>query len=101
MDILQRFLDRVPSTYYQHILELELSTRSTKGWPTEDYCRTDAVVSLLAGCNRLQNLTLELDGALANHVIPAFSHLPYVKQLSISNCASEEERPLYVLLLSH
>lgn len=94
LEALQRFLDHVPSAYHQHILELDLSTRNTRDSPTEDYCRTDAVVSLLSGCNRLQNLTLELDGALANYIIPAFSHLPYIKQLSISNCAPEEERPL-------
>lgn len=97
-EALQRFLDAVPRIYYQHIIELDLSTQATGCLPAGSHPRTDAVVSLLSGCSRLQNLSLKLDGSLANHVIPTFSQLPHLKQLSINNCAAEEETPLYVYM---
>ncbi|KAF7969979.1 hypothetical protein HWV62_25468 [Athelia sp. TMB] len=93
-EALQRFLERVPSTYYQHILQLSLSTEASGNLPAKPHPRTDAVVSLLSGCIRIQDLTLHLDGALANHAIPTFSNLPSLKHLAISNCAPEEEKPI-------
>lgn len=95
-EALRRFLDRVPRSYYQHILKLDISTLAVGTLPVKAHPRTDAVLSLLDGTPRLRQLSLHLDGGLANHVIPTFSKLAHLKQLSISNCGSEEKMPMYV-----
>jgi hypothetical protein len=52
------------------------------------------VVSLLTACPRLQQLALRTAGSLDKYLISCFSHLPDLKQLSISNCEKEDKSPL-------
>jgi len=56
--------------------------------------RTDTLVLLLQHCVNLQQLSLQLSGGLAKHVIPYFSRLVNLKQLSISNWDSERNAPM-------
>lgn len=97
-EALKGFLTHVPRSYFHHIQRLDLSTMiskpTTAAYTDTPHPRTDAVVSLLSSCSRLEYLSLELSGGLARHAIPCFSHLPVLKELSISNWGPEESMPM-------
>lgn len=91
-------MDNVPYSYLRHIQELDLCTRSDNtatSTPTE----TEMVIALLTACPALTKLALRMAGSLDKAVISPFAHLPKLKQLTIANCAPDEQLPLYVVLL--
>lgn len=101
---MQRFLDNVPRSYFRHIQGLDLCTQSSDGYQefaanTSLRAQTDAVISFLIACPRLEQLALRLAGSLDKGVITSFSYLPSLKRLTIANCCEEDKAPLYVLPL--
>jgi hypothetical protein len=97
-ETLQCFLAHVPRSYYRYIHQLDICTTLTipakVAFAENATLRTDAVVSLLGDCINLQKLSLQLSGGLARHAIPCFTSLHNLKELSISNCASEWTTPM-------
>jgi hypothetical protein len=97
-ETLQCFLAHVPRSYYRYIHQLDICTTLTMpakvAFAENPTLRTDAVVSLLGDCINLQKLSLQLNGGLARHAIPCFTGLHNLKELSISNCASEWTTPM-------
>lgn len=89
---MQCFLAHVPKYYCRHVQQLDICT-TMNTWVSGPHPRTDAVVSLLNECTRLEMLSLQLCGSLALHVIPCFSRLEHLRELSVSNCGPD---PLYV-----
>ena len=98
-EVLRRFLEDVPRSYYCHIEELEVNTQSknnTGNVPPRD--RADALIALLSATFRIHKLILTVGGSLDKSVISPFPSLLNLKQLSISNAGDEKRTPLLVLL---
>jgi hypothetical protein len=57
--------------------------------------QTEMVISLLTTCPGLTKLALRFTGSLDKSVIPSFAYLPELKQLTITNCAPDDQLPLY------
>lgn len=93
---LERFLDNVPRSYFRHIQDLDLSTKGDKIATPQltTQAQTDRLVSLLTACPGLTKLALRMTGSLDKSIIPPFAKLPELKQLTVSNCAPEEQLPL-------
>lgn len=98
---LQQFLDNVPRDYCRNIQQLDVCTQiddDMRGtMPDALQAQTEAVISLLIACPRLTQLALRMAGSLEKSVIAAFTCLPGLKSLTITNCYNEEQSPLYVL----
>jgi hypothetical protein len=89
-EMMQCFLAYVPRSYYRYIQQLDVCTEMSQPMPAgSPHPRTDAVVSLLNDCTRLDTLSLQLSGSLANHVIPCFARLEHLRELSISHWGLE------------
>ena len=88
------FLDTIPRTYCCHIHDLDLSIGDETNEVTR--AQTEAVISLLIACPRLNTLALRMAGSLDKSVITSFAYLPQLKQLTMSNIADENLLPLSV-----
>ncbi|PFH45148.1 hypothetical protein AMATHDRAFT_71954 [Amanita thiersii Skay4041] len=115
-DAVERFLDTVPRCYWRHIQCLDLSTLvqdvedsyyfDPYYSPPESQnpglaAQTEALISLLICCSRLQKLALRMPGSMDKAIITAFPLLSNLKELAISNCCNEEERPVSERLVVH
>lgn len=88
----------MPRSYCASIETLELTTHDDLFLQTHPCLRerSDAVIALLSACPRLAALTLHVAGSLHPSVISPFPFLANLKQLSITNAASEQTSPLQV-----
>ncbi|KZT22745.1 hypothetical protein NEOLEDRAFT_1243691 [Neolentinus lepideus HHB14362 ss-1] len=91
------FLRDVPASYYPFIRRLDVCTRSAEDRSfvgTITATRTEAMTTLLSHCTHVERLLLRLEGSLAKDVIPIFTSLLSLKELSIQNCGDEDTTPI-------
>jgi hypothetical protein len=100
-DAVEQFLANVPRSYCRFIQRLELNvTKTVDGVvgsaATSNVC-TEAVNALLIASPCLQELVLKTTGSLDPAIIPCFSHLFQLRDLTIKNIGDEIEHPMSVL----
>ncbi|KAL0958422.1 hypothetical protein HGRIS_000564 [Hohenbuehelia grisea] len=92
------FLESVPASYLRYIQLLDFCTANED--PMDSFSnpfsrtRSDAVATFLTSCPRLSRLAMRLSGCLDKSVLPAFSALRDLRDLTISNCGDEAQCPL-------
>ncbi|KAH8102487.1 hypothetical protein BXZ70DRAFT_928719 [Cristinia sonorae] len=88
------YVRNVPASYQRFIRQLTICTKSTN--PSSSSCNviSDTLASLLSQCSHLEHLSLILDAALHDSVIPSFASLTALTALSITHCGDEQNQPL-------
>ncbi|KIK94531.1 hypothetical protein PAXRUDRAFT_827888 [Paxillus rubicundulus Ve08.2h10] len=91
---LRSFVHHVPRHYGAYVKSLAVCTKQARTTPSELTC-TDALVTLLESCTRLQSLSLSLAMSLgAEKLIPVFTNLSNLHTFKISCWGREDEAPV-------
>ncbi|KIJ14514.1 hypothetical protein PAXINDRAFT_115819 [Paxillus involutus ATCC 200175] len=92
---LYSFVQHVPKHYGPYVKSLSVCTKQTRTTALSEFTCTDALVTTLESCTRLQSLSLSLAMSLsAEKAIPVFSNLINVHTLKISCWGREDEAPV-------